>query len=352
MKKVLALLMALAMLFTLCACGSSESDTSSAPAEPAPAAEASDEVIHLRLASGGAVDFFPNVEIQTAIDEVAERTNGKVIIDFYPNNQLGDQTDLFQELMLGSLDIGSIATSTSYDPRLGITSLPYLIVDYSGFGTLCAPGGLIFDYYADVLNDLDIKLLGIMTEGLHGIGMNTLADPSTVKDPTIKKDELVRYPAVDVMRDTVETLGFNPVQINISEVYSAMQSGVVDGWYGGPAMVNYTSFRDVINYFVDGHYSAEMLPIMMSKQVYDSLPSEYQQIICEAFEGAGARAVEKCEQVEAEARQLMRDYGIEVIEFTPEERAEVADYVRNAVYPSYVDIYGEEIVNAILEAAK
>ena len=340
MKRLIAMLMVTCMVFALCSTGAS-----AAGVKPD-----ADGVIHLRLGSGGAADFFPNVEVQTAIDEVAERTDGKLIIDFYPNNQLGDYTDVFQEIMFGSLEMASFAAPTAYDPRLGITSLPYLITDYDKFEGLTTPGGAIFDYYADVLEDLDIVLLGMMTEGLHGIGLNKAADLSVLKDATVKKTDLVRSPPIDVTRYTVSALGYNTVTINFTDLYSSMQSGVCDGWYGGAAEVNYEMFRDVINYFVDGRYSAEILPIMINKGIFESLPEEYQQIIREAFEGAGNRSVEKCAEVEANARQKLRDYGIEVIEYTDEERAASAEYGRSIVYPEVIDVYGEDAINEIFAA--
>ena len=350
-RRVFAIFMAVVMVVGMTACGGGESAKTSAPkTDGASQSGGSDEVIHLRLGSAGAADFFPNIEIQTACDEVAEKTNGKLVIDFYPNNELGDYTDMFQELMYGSLDMGMFASPTSYDERLGIIYLPYLITDYDKFSLVCGVGGAIFDYYGGILEENNIRLLGMMTEGLHGIGMNKIDDISIVKDASAKKKDLIRTPPIDVSRYTAEALGYNAVQINFTDLYSSLQTGVCDGWIGGPAEVNYVSFRDVINYFIDGRYSAEIMGIMINTEVFDKLPEEYQKVLTEAFSAAGERSVIRCSEVEENARQKLRDYGIEVIEYTDEEREASAEIVRNEVYPKLADIYGEEAINNILSA--
>ena len=90
--------------------------------------------------------------------------------------------------------------------------------------------------------------------------------------------------------------GFQTISIPYAELYTALQTGVADGWSGGPAMVNYIEFRDVIKYFIASNNYFENTSYVMSMKSWEKLTPEQQKIVTEESAAAAKQA-----------RKLLRD---------------------------------------------
>jgi TRAP-type C4-dicarboxylate transport system substrate-binding protein len=152
---------------------------------------------------------------------------------------------------------------------------------------------------------------------------------------------------MEVAKMIVEALGFNSVSIPYSDLYASLQTGVADGWYGGGAALNYTSFRDVIKYYADYRYLFEVYVMIMSSDLFDSMPAEYQDLIMELAVEEQMQAFADFQEFEKAAYQQLEDYGIEVLYPTDEEMAAIAKHVRDTVYPQLNSLFGEDVMKEI-----
>lgn len=136
MKKALALLFVVALVFTFAA----------------PAASAAD-VIELRLSS----DNSPSDPICNAMylwsEAVKEATDGGLVITVYPSAQLGEAEEATQACEFGTIDIvqGDTGVISNWVPDYGLTALPFIVADYE-------QGAKMF-YESDIVNNMDAKLL-------------------------------------------------------------------------------------------------------------------------------------------------------------------------------------------------
>ena len=154
---------------------------------------------------------------------------------------------------------------------------------------------------------------------------------------------------MDVAAMIVKALGFNNMAIAYSDLYTALQTGVVDGWYGGGAGLNYTGFRDVISYFADYRYLFEVMDMLVSTQVLESLPAEYQELIVELAIAEQPVAFDEFQAYEEAGYAQLEEYGIEVLIPTADEMSAMAESVRAEVYPQLNDLFGEDVMAAISE---
>ncbi|MFR0902610.1 MAG: TRAP transporter substrate-binding protein DctP [Anaerovoracaceae bacterium] len=134
-----------------------------------------------------------------------------------------------------------------------------------------------------------------------------------------------------------------------SDLYSAMQNGLCEGWLGGSGLTNYDSFRDVIKYFVDCNVVNECIPIFMNQELFDSLPEDYQTIVSEAFKTAQNTVNSERSEQEVQALVDMEEYGITVIEPTDEELAQLRDRIRQEVWPKMAEEIGEDLLQQTCE---
>lgn len=141
------------------------------------------------------------------------------------------------------------ANNLPYDSRLEMNFIPYLINGYESLESAFGQDSYFFENYTQILGDLDIKLLGMYVEGLIGLGFATM--PENYNDVNAdKKGLMVRAPAIEVYNLVTEDMGFSATTIPYADLYTAMQTGVCNGWIGGTPQLNYSDFRDVIKYYV------------------------------------------------------------------------------------------------------
>lgn len=350
MKKIVALILALASSLGMAACGASQQPADASPpvsgsSAAGGAADTPADAIVLKV-SCQQPDSHANTQAMMRIKEKVEReTNGGLILELYSNSVLGDYTVVFEEVMLGTIDMSFQSLAGEYDPRIELTFLPYLFTDTENRKRVCMPGSNTYTLFEKLLSDLDIQLMGIYGEGYVGVGTNVL-DPDYAR-PDVQKKSLIRCNTADSNRLCVEGLGYPFVTMTFADTYSALQTGVADGTFGNTAESIYTNFRDVVKYFIRYKSIAENNEILINKTKWESLPAEYQKILSEAcLEECGA-SYERAEQIDEEYCKKLTESGIQVVTLTNAEMQSVADAVRAHAWPVMEETLTKEVIETV-----
>ena len=352
MKKAFALILALSMALALCACGASAPASSAGAASTSAAASGTSSsgkaTYELRLGTQEAAGIPLADSAYRFADALEKATNGDIKVTVYPSSQLGDYEQMFEELTMGTLDMAWISGPASFDQMMDIQGIPYLVENWDQARELWGNrDGYLYQKFQDIFANLNVTLLGVTPGGFLGIGAQKLGDLNTVFDPTVSKGVLIRHPDMAVAKMIVEALGYNGMAIAYSDLYTSLQTGVVDGWYGGGAALNYASFRDVIKYYADYRYLFEVFDMLISTQVMESLPAKYQDIITQLAEEEQPKAFDDFEAFEKQGYQQLADYGIKVLYPTDEQMTSMAKHVRDAVYPQLNDLFGKDVMDSI-----
>lgn len=344
MKKLISvLLIAVLSVFAFAGCGGNGGSESATESEGA----AADKTYNFRLATHYNVHHPGYAALERIAADLAERSNGAIKITIYPSSQLGDYTLTYEDLMRGTVDLALIPIPSQYDSRLEMNFIPYLVTDYADMEAAFGPDSYFFQEYSKIHSELGVKLLGIYVEGLIGLGFKEL--PSNYADATASKGALIRCPAIEVYNLVTEDMGFSATTIPYADLYSALQTGIVDGWIGGTPQLNYSDFKDVINYYVAYNVFAENIGFFMSQQVFDSLPAEYQAMIEDAFMKEAVHSYAVAEQLDQEAIKNMEDYGIEIIYLTDEEMEAYVQTVQEKTWPKLSANIGEDVMEKLVE---
>jgi len=297
----------------------------------------------LRLADNQPEGYPTVVGAKKFAELVEERTDGRIKIEVYPGGVLGDESSTIEQVQFGAIDFvrTSITPMANFEPAMNVLSLPYLYPSE--------------EYMFQVLQSEigEGVLEGLKDAGIVGLTWYDAGARSfyTAETKVTKPEDLeglrIRVQESQLMMDMVEALGASPTPIAWGEVYSALQTGVVDagennypGWY-------YNSHHEVAPYFVEDEHNRVPELIIMSKITWDKLSEEDQQIIKEA-------AVESTETQRAawdkrteEAKKLAVEEGAEITTLTPEQKQAFQDKVKG-LYPKYAEGH-EELLNSILE---
>ncbi|MBA1336168.1 MAG: TRAP-type C4-dicarboxylate transport system, periplasmic component [Firmicutes bacterium] len=253
---------------------------------------------------------------------VKERTNGELIIEIYPNSQLGDQKEMTEAAQIGVVDfvLNAPATLSGFIPEMGALDLPFLFRDYDhAFKALDTVG---MEYYAPLCEEVGLKLLAFWDTGFKNLSNNKL-DIQSVDDI---KNLKIRYAGGASLAATIEALGASAISIPWSETYIALSQGTADAQFNPPSTMVESKIHEVQKYYSSNltvQYGAE--PVVMSLKTWNELTTEQQQIIMEACQEARDYQRELNKQMDKEALQQMIDEGVIVTEISDDVLAQIQE---------------------------
>ncbi|MCD8140305.1 MAG: TRAP transporter substrate-binding protein DctP [Planctomycetaceae bacterium] len=303
--------------------------------------------------SANSPEGYPDYEAAMWVKRyVEEHTDGEITFEVYPANQLGDWLQVFDEIIMGTIDFCTTSVPDSYDPRIAACTLPYLTSNYNEIRSVFRPGGYYDTTLQGIYADLGVKYFGIYCDGYCGVGVQV---PLTNAHETNKpKGALIRVPPVSAYQWTMERLGFRTSTIPYTDTFTSLQTGIVQGWIGGPVSQHYGQWTDVENHYYNYDVWQEARHYIGSLKTWQSLKPEHQKIIEEAIQIAAARSIDLAEQYDKEyLDKLSAKEGFTVVRITDEERAAMADDVHKNIWPGRLaDQYGQEFLDNLLKDMK
>ena len=313
----------LLLLVVLSACSNDkaeETTTDSAEAE-----NASTEQFDLRLAT---VVSPPHPWIDMAeyfAEEVEARTDGHVKVSIHHSGSLGDDETTIDELRLGTVDfvIGGTQNAASFVPKLQVFGLAYLFDDMDHFEAAVAQESDVFNYFADEFDqlNLDIKLLALAGGGTRYLSNNKheIATPDDLKG--IK----LRLPGSPIESDIWSELGALPTSLSWNEVYSGIQTGVVEGFestlsgYTGSKLYEVAPYVSLTEHlYMATHFTGSDL-------TFNKLPEEYQQVVEEVAIEAAELGTQRGKEFDEEILEELPDYNVTITEVEREEFSKILE---------------------------
>ncbi len=333
MKKCLAIILCLVMIFTFAACGNSDGD-------------AGQEVFEITWA-GTLPDEHPfNQAIYDHIEELEEATDGRVTVKLFPNNQLGDsRSNLEQMQQNGSVQMGEMsgAVLAGFTDMYSALSLPFL------FDDLDQALAFMQSDYAVSLEDRLAEEVGVRP--LYWVYNDSRTLTNSVR-PVDSPDDMnglkIRVMESDVYLETFEALGASPITMSFAEVFSGLQQGTIDGQDNGAAITVSNRFYEVQDYFTDLNHVIDMAPVLISEDYWQSMPEDCQQALREFVKNV---CDENTQTVYAQNEEYIDEISqyCEVTRLTDEQRAAFRDACQG-VYDWFAATYPNGGLDEILAA--
>lgn len=278
---------------------------------------------------------------------IEEGTDGEVQVDVFYQNELGSQAEVFDLFVANEVQLMLNWPPTSYDERISVLYAPYMVFSWDEALAAYRPGGWINSMLDGIYQDLGLKFFGAWPEGFNGIA--TKDDYAT--SPEDASGMKIRVPPYFPLPQTVQAMGYQTASIDWSEVFTAIQTGVVDGDGANVIYWDYEFFRDTLDYYVRTKQQFVTGILSMNLQAWESLTEEQRKVV----QGAAVTVMEES-FVEAKERDQMyvekaKEAGMEYIEPSDEEIKALAKKVRAEVWPIMEERVGEDLVNTIRENA-
>lgn len=242
-------------------------------------------------------------------ENVEKATNGNVKITIYPSSQLGDSSEQIEGLKMGTLDMAVAAFShvASFVPELDLFGAPFLFVDEEHFTNVFT--GEVGDLLDKASQDrYGIHLLSTFTSGYRLLFNNK----RLVEDSEDLAGMKIRVMGGEANALTWSVFGALPTPMPYSEVYSALQAGVIDGAENEPVSVLMNRFYENAPYFAMTRHLVTPLGLFISGATYKKLPAEYQQIVKEEAVKAAEWEMEYITAENMKAIAEMEKMGVKV----------------------------------------
>ncbi|MFZ4453074.1 C4-dicarboxylate TRAP transporter substrate-binding protein [Salibacterium aidingense] len=251
-----------------------------------------------------------NEYAREAAERINEKTDGAVTIEVYPDSTLGSNVDTFEQIQSGAAVIGhgDPGYYQEWVPDIGVLQGPYLVDEPEEYNKL-----LESEWYEDVSGQM-------ADEGLTVLAFNwILGDRHMISDKEIRSPEdlsgsSVRISPNTMWRETISAMGGTPDELEWSEVYTALSSGVVDA-AEAPLETIYTSslHESADTLSLTGHFKA-ISGFVIGTDYFESMPEEYQDIIMEEFKKSGEDVTESIYSEEDEWIKTFESEGVNVVD--------------------------------------
>ncbi|WP_069999481.1 TRAP transporter substrate-binding protein [Cellulosilyticum sp. I15G10I2] len=320
-------------IMTLTACATSEKPSNKnatttvekeAPAEApkevveAPAFEF--EKVTLRFGSTSAEG---SIIVETMNDfskRVAEKTSGNVTVEVFPASQLGGVKEMTQSLQVGALDMSMTQPASLVDmgiKEMSVIVLPYIFRDFEHRWNVLESE--IGDSLLEKVDGGNVKLKGF------GYFKDGARNFFTAKNKPIRKLEDIagmklRVQPYEMDSDMTVALGASPTPTAFAELYSAIQSGVVDGAEQPTAGYYNGKFYEVTKYFTLDEHTYNTLVVLFSELSWNKLQPEVQEVLAESWTEATETTKSKIIETEEEMLTKLEAEGVEVIRLTDRDK--------------------------------
>ena len=337
MKKVLALALASAMALGLAGCGGSGDSGSGGGSADVAENGYNNLTLRLSYATGDTgMDGIAAIEFERLVEE---KSDGVVQIERYPNCQLsgGDMVRHVEMMISGGAFELAIISENSFadvDQTFQVTSIPFAFANYEeAYEYADSTGG---EFSKNLLADYGVVRLDCFSNGIMQFA-NNKREIRTPADMTNLKMRTYGDLQMSLMRD----MGADPTNLSWSELYSALQTGAVDGNMNGYQTLWSGSMHEVQPYITEVNVTWAVYDFLANQGSWDEWNEETQALIQECATEASLYARQYMSDVEDQIKQDMIDYGVQIYVPTEEEMA----LFREAATPTietYKEIAGPE----------
>ncbi len=266
-------------------------------------------------------------------EELASASDGNIATELYGGSVLGSGQELLEGLSFGVAHIyaESIGTLAPFSARANIDAIPYLYSGYDHFINTWK-GDLGEEMREAIGEEANFKLLGGMYRGARIT--TAVKEMRTVED---FKGFKLRAPNIDVYVKTWRKLGASPTPLAITETYTAIQQGTVEGQENPISECYNYGFYDVCPYFIKTNHVYSQDVFMMDRNTYNELPENVQTMIADAAVVASEYRNALMKDREAEVEEKVIEKGVTIIEVDMKEFISKFDGFVEEVYPDLVD---------------
>lgn len=261
----------------------------------------------------------PQVHEMEEFKKVVEKnSNGRIEVRLFPSGQLGSNSQMLQGLQAGSIHglLEPTAFLGGFCNALTMVDLPYFFPDVrTATRLLNGPSG-------DILREY-LEKRGLVAGSYYTYGDRILLLKFPVQDMNSFKGKKVRVMGAKVLQDEINSWGGVGVPMDVPELYTALQQGVIDGLESAAQFFYMLKYHQVAKYIFTEPKGAEVTIFMMNKKWLDELSADLRQVILNGAKEIQPEAERYAGETEKMALDGMKAAGVTIIDASPSLRTQL-----------------------------
>jgi len=235
---------------------------------------------------------------------VKQKTNGEVVIEVYSNSQLGNIREMFEGMQVGTVDMEITGADLigNFYPAMDLLMLPYLFENTEkAFSVI--DGEIGQKLSEELVQKTGVRALASLNYGIRHIFTVEKYPVKTIED---LKGLKIRVPGAPVLVETFKAFGAAPTPVPWGEVYTAAQTGVINGFEQPASVVVKSQLYEIVkNMTLTGHVLTTAF-ILVAEKEFQSLTPDLQKLVKEAGQEAAIYQRKLSQEEDAEAIQFLK----------------------------------------------
>lgn len=270
-------------------------------------------------------------------------TNGEIAVEIYPSNQVGTASEMVQMTRDGvvEMNIASTGALAPYYPNIDVLNLPFAFADNAAtYEVFDGPfGRALADDMESVLGD--VKVLGFPDTGGFFAVTNSKKEIADLSDFAGIRLRTMTLPSHQVI---MNALGAEAYPLAWGEVYSALQTGVIDGQMNPIPIISFSNFNEVQKYLTLTKHLFSPYTLLLNKAFWDGLSDEQKDIVSYATQSCVSASRGLARIIEASDRGItgLEEKGMTVTALSPEQREEMRSVTQPAFEEHVANNLGPE----------
>ena len=278
-----------------------------------------------------------NIRAKEMADAIRAESKGRVDIQIYPNNQLGSDTDMLSQLRSGGIEFFTLSglILSTLVPAASISGIGFAFNDYAAVWK-SMDGELGAFIRGQIAKANLVAMDKIWDNGFRQITSSS----KPIVTPADMKGFKIRVPVSPLWTSMFKALDASPASINFAEVYSALQTRIVDGQENPLAIIATAKLYEVQKYCSLSNHMWDGFWFLANKRAWDKLPPDLQAIVARNINEAGMK--ERADVAELNAN-LQKELAGKGLTFNQPDAAAFRDHLRKAgFYSEWKSKYGDE----------
>lgn len=282
----------------------------------------------IRLAHTGSETHQYHIASQKFKELVEQKSKGKLKVNVYANGSLGNEDELVDQTMTGTIQMSTMAADSSLSntiPEMNVFGIPYL-----------------FKNKQDVYSKLDGKpgknLLKLTeAKNMRGLGYWEVGfrqftnNKREIKHPEDMENLKLRVQSAKVWNEHLKALDAIPTPISFSELYSALDQGVVDGQENPLSTISSQKLFEVQKYMSLTNHTYTPAVILMNEDYYNHLTKEEQKVVKESIDESTDYQRKYIAKQEQKVKKQLKDEGMIITEVNRKEFKDNTSNVRSTI---------------------
>ena len=261
----------------------------------------------LKLGNDLPVTHSVNVRLKEAIAAIAAETNGRVVIDLFPNNQLGGDADMMSQIRSGALELATFpgTVMSTLIPATSITGVGFAFSNYDK--VWAAMDGAVGNHIRAAIEKVNlVPFATVWDNGFRQITSST----KPIRTPDDLKNFKIRVPVVPLWVQMFKTLGAAPVSLPLAEAYQALQTKVADGQENPLALIESAKFFEVQKFCSLTNHSWDGFWFLAGGKVWKTVPADLQQVITKHINAAARQQRSDIARANVDLQKLLEGKGL------------------------------------------